>query len=73
MFESVFRYQHSVAGFFGAAGLRNDDAKRPVQVSSNGCQNPVHPVGVGIVKKMRLQLVRAGIAQCVGDELRSQS
>ena len=70
--ESVFRYQHSVAGFFGAAGLGNDNAKGFVQIGSNCSKNPVHAVRVGVVKEKGLEFVGTRITQSVGDELRTQ-
>ena len=68
--ERTFRYQHSVAGFLGAAGLGGNNTKGFVQIRSNCSKNLVHAVRVGVVKEKGLELVGTRITQSVGDELR---
>ena len=72
LLERGLRHQHSVAGFLGAAGFGNDDAKGFIQIGADGGQNPVHAVRVGVVEEKGLELVGARIAQGVGDKLRPQ-
>jgi hypothetical protein len=73
LFVSGFGFEHSVAGFFGAAGLGNDQTKGLAQRSVELIQDAIHAVGVGIVEEEQPDFVGFRVAERMRDELRSES
>ena len=63
--------EHAVARFLGAAGLGDDERQGLVDLFPDPIEDPVDPVGIGVVDEMRPHAVRRP-AESVGNELRSE-
>ena len=66
------RFQHSVAGFFGAARFRDHNRQRIFQIIADFGERAFETVGIGVIEKVRVHFVAARPRQSVGDELRAK-
>ncbi len=69
LFISRFGNEHPISSFLSAAGFGNHDAKSSIQIRANGCQDAIHSVRVGIIKKEGLDFIATRITQGVRDKL----
>ena len=64
-------FQHPVARFFRAAGFRNHHRQRVRKMIADLVEGAVEPVGVRVIEKINIERI-GGVAERVGDELRSE-